>query len=39
MNNIRRIVSLTKEQDKWLKDNTISLSKFVQKAINEKRGG
>ena len=32
---IIRSISLTEEQDKWLKKNRISISKFVQSKIME----
>ena len=30
-----KTISITKEQEDWIEDNDISLSKFVQKKIQE----
>lgn len=37
----RKTISITDEQAKWVRDNTINLSRFVQKWIKKeiKKGG
>lgn len=35
----RKTISITEDQDKWLKEKSINLSKLVQKAIEERRKG
>jgi hypothetical protein len=32
---IHRIIAILEAQDKWLRENKIKLSRFVQKKINE----
>lgn len=32
---IKKTITITKEQAKWIKDKSISLSRFVQKAIGK----
>lgn len=32
-----KTITITDEQEEWIKDNDINLSRFVQKRIDEKR--
>lgn len=33
----KKTITITEEQDNWLKENCINLSRLVQKAIDERR--
>lgn len=33
----KKTITIKEEQDKWIKENSISLSRFVQKAIDKER--
>ena len=33
---VKKSITITEEQDRWLEENSINLSKFVRKCIEEK---
>jgi len=33
----KKTITIRKDQDKWVKDNSINLSRFVQKNIDRKK--
>lgn len=35
---VKKTITITKEQDKWIKENCINLSRMVQKVLQEKIG-
>lgn len=36
MKYIRKTITITEEQEKWIKDNCINLSRFIQKELDKK---
>ena len=36
MKYIKKTITITEKQEKWIKDNSINLSRFVQKEIDKK---
>lgn len=36
MRYIRKTITITEAQEKWIKDNCINLSRLIQKVIDEK---